>query len=203
MSRTCHAAAAIMRARVGGRPAMELHQFRVMDWTVVLRRHPSDHEEAAPRITAASEAGELVSLEDRAVCPSSLYEVVAEAEDGRRWRRLVTASGGATGVHPHSALILGGSVFVAVGESCVALHLEDGSVLWTRKVDIATAFGLYPTREGDGLLVHGELAISRWTLAGVQVWEQLGRDVFTGEFSVDPDGIHVIDFAGNRYCFPE
>ncbi len=181
----------------------EEHRFCASGWTVTLSRREGDYDDTGRLMGDFHERGELVSMLDPAVAASSVYELSAMAEDGRHWQRLLAASGGATGPHRHSALILGGRVFVVLGGSCACLRLEDDVAQWTREVDSVTAFGLHATSKGDGLVVHGELAISRWTLDGERVWERHGRDIFTGELSVSAEGIRVVDFEGNAYCFPE
>jgi hypothetical protein len=105
-------------------------------------------------------------------------------------------------VHAASVLVLAEHVFVAVGDSCVALRLSDGAVAWANAVDLATCFGLHATRDGSGIVVHGELTISRWTPAGERLWEEHGRDVFTS-LRVEDDGIHAVDFEGASYVFDD
>jgi len=109
------------------------------------------------------------------------------------------AAGGGTGLHEHSAVGLVDRCVVAVGDQLVCLRLPDLVLLWAVPGDEATCFGVYASPLGDGLVVHGELAISKFTLAGESLWQFSGRDIFTGGIRLTERAIVAIDFDGMEY----
>ena len=114
-------------------------------------------------------------------------------------RVVVSANGGATTVHEHSAVVVDDVMLVAVCGHVVALQLSDLRVRWTCRVDAATCFGLHAVRRHDELVLisHGELEIARFTLDGRVVWSAGGPDIFTGDFGIVDDTIAAVDFNGN------
>lgn len=119
-----------------------------------------------------------------------------------RWRRVLAAGGAGFPRDPGFAEI-GGMLFVGNGNSLFALRSADGAVAWIRKADDAAVLGVHPAGDGKGVLVHGELEISRWTLAGERAWGKGGADIFSEGFSIGPDGIRAVDFGGRAYRFRE
>lgn len=172
-------------------------------WTIALTALEAFSEATDRRMDFARAEGRLTALQDPAHQPGSVCAVRATREGGAGWERLLSAGGGATAVHDRSALVLEGILFVAVGDSVAALRIDGGEAVWTRRADSATVFGLHPSSRGDALIVHGELAVSRWTPGGVREWERSGRDIFTGGLSVTPAGIEVFDFNDDRILLSE
>jgi hypothetical protein len=111
------------------------------------------------------------------------------------------ASGGATGVHEHSALWLNGRFYLAVGDSIVCMTLAPFELLWTLRVDTATCFGIHFHVPTGALIAHGELEITRFTERGSILWQASGRDIFTGPFALDTSSIAAEDFNGDQYRF--
>ena len=120
--------------------------------------------------------------------------------DGK-WSAIFAASGGASTVHQHSAIEVDGRLYLAVGDQVVCLNLVTGLKEWSRRVDLATCFGVYWDRPHEALLSHGELQISRLSLTGDEIWSAGGADIFTEGFRCLGDGIEVIDFNRSVYLF--
>lgn len=71
------------------------------------------------------------------------------------------ASGGATGTHAKSALVLKNRLYLAVGPFLVCFLLDSLELAWAVKVDDATCFGIHYHHVRHVLIAHGELEISR------------------------------------------
>ena len=115
---------------------------------------------------------------------------------------VVGAGGGGAGVHAHSALVIDDKLVLAVGNqvACVSL-IPPHDLLWSRKVDLATCFGLYWAAQQRVLISHGELEITCLSPEGDVIWKTMGADIFTGGFQLAPDHVEVVDFYGTVYCF--
>jgi hypothetical protein len=114
---------------------------------------------------------------------------------------IVGAAGGCTGVHEHSAILCMDRLFLAVGDHVAAFTLNPFSIEWMVRADSVTCFGLYFCGRHDALICHGELEISRLSVHGAIVWQRSGRDIFTGDFALQPAFIEVRDFLGETYRF--
>jgi hypothetical protein len=114
---------------------------------------------------------------------------------------LFGAGGGGSGVHAHSAVILGDRIFLAVGDSLVCYDLRERETVWTTRVDSALCFGIYYEPVRHALISHGELEIARIGLDGRVLWQSGGADVFSGGFRLDDDAIVAIDFEQATYRF--
>lgn len=111
------------------------------------------------------------------------------------------AEGGGSGVHERSLALLPGVTFVAVGAYIACLQLPFLTLQWARKVDHATCFGIHICPDRRSIVSHGELEISRLTLSGDVLWHSGGRDIFTGDVSVDAAMVRAEDFNGDTYVF--
>ncbi|RIK82521.1 MAG: hypothetical protein DCC68_06415 [Planctomycetota bacterium] len=114
---------------------------------------------------------------------------------------LLAATGGATGIHEHSAVAVGDILFVAVGPYTASLQLPSLDLLWSRQVDGATCFGLHHAPAHCCLIAHGELAISRLGYDGAVAWTACGADIFTGQLEVAGDRVRAEDFDGRTYLW--
>ena len=114
---------------------------------------------------------------------------------------LLCSAGGASGVHARSLCILRDRCFVAVGPYVASLSLPTLEVLWSTQVDSATCFGVHPTVDGTSLISHGELEVSRLTLAGEILWTAGGADVFSESMVVTKTEVHIQDFNRDSYVF--
>lgn len=120
--------------------------------------------------------------------------------DGK-WSAVFSASGGFTSVHQHSAIQVGGRLYLAVGRRVVCLDLVTGSNEWSRSVDLATCFGVYWDGSHEALISHGEVQISRLSLTGEEIWRVSGADIFTEGFRCLDNAIEAIDFNQSVYLF--
>ncbi len=111
------------------------------------------------------------------------------------------ATGGATGVHEHSALFLNGCLYLAVSDSVVCLALQPFEFRWALCVDAITCFGIHFHEPTGSLISHGELEITRFTQSGEIVWQSSGRDIFTGSLVLGEESAAVTDFNGDEYGF--
>lgn len=135
---------------------------------------------------------------DRTLTTSRHGVVLREAGRGKH-SCVVLASGGTTAVHDRSAVIVDNRCFIAVGDTLCALALPSLKVLWHRKVDTATCFGVYYSAEENCLISHGEFEISRLSLTGDIAWTAIGGDIFTEGFELHPGYIDAVDF--NRFVY--
>ena len=120
--------------------------------------------------------------------------------DGK-WSVIFGAGGGCSTVHQHSAAEVGDCLYLAVGDHVVCMSLVTGLKEWSRRVDLATCFGVYWDRPHEALISHGELQISRLSLKGDEIWNAGGADIFSEGFKCLGNGIEVIDFNGSVYLF--
>jgi hypothetical protein len=114
---------------------------------------------------------------------------------------LVGAGGGGTAPHDHSALVLDGKLYLAIGDQISRFALRPFAPERAIEADSATCFGLYHVPKYDALICHGELEITRLDLSLDICWQAGGRDIFTGDFVLRDDFIEVSDFQERRYQF--
>ena len=133
--------------------------------------------------------------------PSSKHGLVVEVRDKVVASHLLATSGGATGVHDHSAIIAGDSCVVAVGPYLVSLSLPMLDISWALEADPATVFGVHLSLDRSFLLTHGELLISRISFDGEVSWQAGGADIFTERFSVHDEQVRAVDFENREYVF--
>lgn len=107
--------------------------------------------------------------------PNSKYGVSCQGPDGSTHWCILLAAAGTTRVNSRSAVIVAEHCFVAIGETICSLTLPELELLWARKVDSATCFGVYYLPSHNCLISHGELEIAHLSLAGDVVWMQEAR----------------------------
>jgi hypothetical protein len=112
---------------------------------------------------------------------------------------VLTAGGGTSAVSSRTAVISDSKVWVGIGDQLVCLSLPSLEIEWHQKIDDATCFGLYVSPDGMGLLIHGELVISKITFSGGLIWSTSGKDIFTEGFSVNGNFIEAVDFNHENY----
>jgi len=167
---------------------------------------------AAHTITLANEgidydenSADNVSSYDRVVRlsegTSSAHGVRVFADDRQLASAIILAGGGASGIHPRSAFVHAGSLFLAVGPFVVCLDIPSLNTLWSVETDDATCFGVHRIPESSDFISHGELSIARVTDAGRIVWSESGADILTGDLAVLSEGVRVTDFEGRSYSF--
>lgn len=130
--------------------------------------------------------------------PSSIHGIFVDDEPVM----VVADSGGASGIHANSFVVVDSQVFVAVGAHVVCFVLGSNTPSWSLRIDDATCFGVYYRREKDALISHGELNICRFTRDGKILWSEGGADIFSEGIELRPDFIEVLDFGRRRYRLP-
>jgi hypothetical protein len=83
---------------------------------------------------------------------------------------LLTASGAATGVHPHSGILHNDQYIIAVSNYLVSLQLPQLDLVWQSEADLFTCFGVYHLPDQKCYISHEELEIVRVTYEGQIVW---------------------------------
>ncbi len=129
--------------------------------------------------------------------PSSIHGVLLSSE----LLAVLGASGGATGVHEQSALLIDNHLFVAVGDSVACMSISPFQFLWSLQVDVATCFGLYLHALSGALISHGELSISRFTPDGKLLWQSYGEDIFAEPIVLANEYLTATDFNHSKYNF--
>lgn len=115
--------------------------------------------------------------------------------------RVIVGAESTTSVHPRSAVVVTDRLLLAIGNHVVCFRLDPFAHLWSREVDIATCFGLHYEPDRSALISHGELLVSRFDLDGRILWQEGGRDIFTGSLVLKPGWVEVSDFDGAIYRF--
>lgn len=132
---------------------------------------------------------------------SSRLGIICRDEGHVRGSAVLLAAGGYCGFLESHIAVHEAGIYVAVGAHVVCLELPTLKLTWKTQADSCTVFDLHLCRTNDGILVHGEIEISRLSLDGHVVWSTSGADIFTGGFSVDDERVRVEDFAGREYVF--
>ena len=112
---------------------------------------------------------------------------------------LLSADGGASGVHDRTAILHDDTCVIAVGPFIAALDIPSLQLKWATQTDDATCFGVYNSDKHNCLISHGELLIARVTHDGTITWQAGGADIFTNGFSLQGDVVHVLDFNDREY----
>ncbi len=128
--------------------------------------------------------------------PSSSYGVKCVQSDANC---IVLASGGASAITEQSVIFRDSVFWILIGDQLVCFALPTLELLWNKKIDSATGFELFLSPDGKGLLIHGELEISKVTFEGETIWNTSGKDIFTEEFFVYEKHIEATDFNGEKY----
>lgn len=133
--------------------------------------------------------------------PNSKYGVSCQRRDESTHSCILLAAAGATRVNSKSAVIVGEHCFVAIGDTICSLTLPDLEMLWAKKVDTATCFGVYHLPNHNCLISHGELEIARLSLNGDVVWSAGGKDIFSEGFRLSGEYVEAVDFYHEVYRF--
>ncbi len=127
------------------------------------------------------------------------YGIAAKDATGQQNTCLLSVSGGRTRFHPNSIVLLDKQIFIAIGNWVCCLELSSLELLWHKKVDTATSFGIYLSPDNDGIIFHGEVDITKMDFEGNSLWSVSGKDIFTEGFSLHENCIEVIDFNNEKY----
>ena len=106
--------------------------------------------------------------------------------------------GGRTAAHESSLVRVGSTCFVACGDSVFALNFPSLELLWVRRVDFATCFGVYWCENFDSLITWGELNVCRLDSRGNELWSVAGTDILTESFEIKGGHIWVTDYVGDK-----
>jgi hypothetical protein len=111
------------------------------------------------------------------------------------------SSGGASGIHTHSAITHDNAVYLAVGDRVACFQVEPFVMRWVLQIDPATCFGVHFCARRNALLSHGEIEISRFSEDGAIIWSASGADIFSEGFLLHADFVEAIDFNKRSYYF--
>ena len=132
---------------------------------------------------------------------SSRHSIRVTGEDRAVTSCILTAGGGASGIHEHSAIIFDSACFIAIGPFIASLSLPTLDLIWSTQTDDATCFGIHKPPTHNCLISHGELLIARLPLTGTIVWQAGGADIFTNGCTVHENSIEAVDFYDRTYSF--
>jgi hypothetical protein len=115
---------------------------------------------------------------------------------------IIIGSGGATGVHQNSSLVVNDRLVICCCDTVFSLTLPDLELKWKTQADQATCFQIF--KQQDDFIVHGELQVTKLDKDGNKKWEFGGADIFVSidneeEFKIENDGILLTDFAKTKY----
>lgn len=110
---------------------------------------------------------------------------------------VVGAFGGATGIYETQVIVEEDRVVFCCSDSVFCLSVPDLKLLWETKAAGITCFEIY-TYEGS-YIMHGEMEISRLNHNGEIMWQQGGKDIFTGSFCLHKDYILAKDWNHTEY----
>jgi hypothetical protein len=96
-------------------------------------------------------------------------------------------------------VLLKDHLFLSAGNKIFCLRLPSLDIIWQKKVDMATCFGIYLPLNYDFLISYGELSISRIDFSGKIRWQAAGKDIFTNGLTFSSDHIEILDFNHERY----
>ena len=112
---------------------------------------------------------------------------------------IILGTGGATGVHENSIAHTENICFIAAGDAVFALEVPSLKMLWCKKVDLSSCFGVFWVEKEHCLISWGEVFVCRFSMDGDKVWETSGADIFTQGFELVGNTIEMIDFNNDRY----
>lgn len=115
---------------------------------------------------------------------------------------LICAVGGATGIHEKSAAIVDDSILICCADKIFSLTLPNLNLNWMKKVDDATCFRIFNTK--NGIFVHGELEASKIDKEGNIIWSVGVADILVtpdgkDEFIFNDDSIEIQDWNHTKY----
>ena len=138
-------------------------------------------------------------LGDQSQRYSSVHSVITITDAQVQQSCIVYATGGATGVHEHSAIVHKDQLILAVGPFLCCLGIPSLELCWYQEVDAATCFGVYYSANRNCFISHGELEITRVELDGEIKWKSGGADILTNGFELFKEHVEVVDWNNWRY----
>ena len=131
--------------------------------------------------------------------PCCAHGVIVGDTESPETSTIILGTGGATGVHKNSMAHTEKICFIAAGDSVFALKVPSLKMLWCKKVDLSTCFGVFWVEKQTCLITWGEVFVCRFSMDGNKVWETSGADIFTQGFELAGDAIEIIDFNNDKY----
>jgi hypothetical protein len=134
--------------------------------------------------------------------PSSKHGIRIFENDEEINSCIICEYGGGTGIHTHSAVIKEDALYLCCGDKIYSILLPDLTIIWQKRIDPATCFGIYEIMED--FIVHGELEINRINKNGDIQWRFGARDIFvcpdgSSSFILKEDSILLQDWEGHQY----
>ena len=115
-------------------------------------------------------------------------------------RSCLVSSYGFSSVNHRCAVFLGQTLILAIGNRVCGIGLPGLDLMWSAQVDPSAVFGVYLLPNDDtAIIAHGELDIVRVDKTGDVVWRTSGRDILTGELTIESGCLRIADFDGARY----
>ncbi len=131
--------------------------------------------------------------------PCCAHGVIVGDIESPRTSTIILGTGGVTGVHENSIAHTQNICFIAAGDSVFALGMPALKMLWCKKVDLSSCFGVFWVEKEHCLISWGEVFVCRFSMDGNKVWETSGADIFTQGFKLAGDAIEIIDFNNDKY----
>ena len=115
---------------------------------------------------------------------------------------IICAVGGATGIHENSAVIIENDILICCADKIFSLSLPDLNLNWMKKIDSATCFQIFNTK--NGFFVHGELEASKIDKSGNIIWSVGFADILVtpdgkDSFILHDDFIEIEDWNHDKY----
>jgi hypothetical protein len=135
--------------------------------------------------------------------PTSRHGIFLKKNDEVIKSAILLGASGATGIHKNSAIIVDDCILICVSNCLFSISLPDLVLNWIKEdVDMATCFQIFDT--DHGIIVHGELAISKITSKGDFIWMFGGKDIFVtsesgNEIELEENYIKLTDWNGDKY----
>ncbi len=142
-------------------------------------------------------------IDDEPYRPSSLHSVRTISPNGGTEISscILGATGGASGIHKHSAIIHGDVLLIAVGPFIASLELPTLELKWKTQTDDATCFGVYHSIANRCYISHGEIDIARVSYDGAIDWTNSGADIFTNGFTLTDQCVEAVDWNEDVYTW--
>ena len=100
-----------------------------------------------------------------------------------------------------SAIIWHERLYLLAAKRVACFSLKPFALIRSVDVGSVCCFGLHLVPTRDMLICHGEMDITRLSADVEIIWQQGGRDILAGRFTLGADYIEVIDFNDDLYRF--
>lgn len=131
--------------------------------------------------------------------PMAHLRVICQPASGAATCCTLPCEGGGAIVTDYSMRVWDDVLYLAAGNSIIALDLPTLHLRWRTVVDVAMCFGVYYAEKHQCLISHGECEIVQVLKNGKIVWRFSGKDIFTGGCTLDEGHVRVTDFNNEYY----